>query len=161
MFQIKKTNTRAPIFFYLALGVFALLLISVQLTSSIYARYASGAPDADTARVARFSVDSTLTGFDTEFSFSLKPGETETVSFLIKNNSEVEIQYEAHLQRLSENLPIEISVISADGDPYIGIGATEQVTVAVSWKTGEEYQSPVYAGRTDLFRMSFTVEQKD
>lgn len=162
MVPMKKSNTPAPIFLYVALGLLCLLSITLYLTAGIYARYISGSPDdGEDARVAKFSVDSSLDGFSYNASVTVRPGQPQTLTIQIKNNSEVALEYFYEIVNQSNNLPLTFDMTSADGDTTIGIGQTETVIITVGWQEGDKFLSPDYAGKTDLLRFDFTVAQKD
>lgn len=158
---IKKSNTGAPIFFYIAIGLLFLLVITLNLVSGIYARYASSSPAGEGARVAKFSIESDLMGFQHNDSLRIKPGETHTSVIEVKNNSEVAVEYIFEVVNQTGNLPLQISITSSDGDQFIAIGATETITVSVSWGNSDADISPEYAGKADLLRWNFTVTQRD
>ena len=159
---MKKSNTPTPIFLYVALGLLCLLSITLYLTAGIYARYISGSPaGGENARVAKFSIDSSLDGFSYNAGVTVRPGQPHIIEIEIQNNSEVSLEYFWSFTNQSNNLPLTFSVSSADGDTSIGVGQTETVFITVGWQEGDAFLSPDYAGKTDLIRFDFTVAQKD
>ena len=159
---IKKSNTPTPIFLYVALGLLCLLSITLYLTAGIYARYISATPDdGESARVAKFSIDSDLDGFSYHVGVTVRPGQPETLILQIENNSEVSVEYFYSIVNQSNNLPLTFELVSADGDSTIGIGKTETIIITVGWQAGDAFLSPDYAGKVDLIRFDFTVAQID
>lgn len=91
-----------------ALVLLLLTMISIHLTSGLYARYTSTAEASDSARVAKFDVDCALVPVaDKEGAFTLS----------VTNNSEVAVKYSIEVQ-LPEDLSATIGAVTlepADG----------------------------------------------
>ena len=114
---MSKSNKKTPIVFYVGIVLACLTLISVYMTSGLYARYTTRATSSDSARVAKFRVTDTLTVTDskgdevnsfTMIEDSLIPGESTTYAFEVQNDSEVAVRFSVRGEASINNLPLDI-----------------------------------------------------
>ncbi|NCC00813.1 MAG: hypothetical protein EOM34_09055 [Clostridia bacterium] len=88
-----KNKNKVNIPLLLAGILFCLTLISSSLTSNLIAKYSTTASGSDSARVAKFDVDTTTNSQSDKI--ELVPGDSDssgTYKFTIKNNSEVVVK---------------------------------------------------------------------
>ncbi len=107
----KKKNVNIPM--RAALILLCLTLISIRLTGGLYARYTAMAGGDDSARVAKFDVQVSLSD-GIQLSNAQKSGE---YTITVTNNSEVAIEYTLVLS-FTEAVP---SGLSAELDGNIGL----------------------------------------
>ena len=103
----KKCNVNIPLL--LAGILFCLALISVNLTSNLYAKYSTSAAGSDGARVAKFDVRATVDDSQPA-TIALTAGDsapTGTYTFTITNNSEVVIKNRV----IVKNVPNQVKVV--------------------------------------------------
>lgn len=160
---MSKSNKKTPIVFYVGIVLACLTLISVYMTSGLYARYTTRATSSDSARVAKFRVTDTLTVTDskgdvvhsfTMFEDSLIPGESTTYTFAVQNDSEVAVRFsvrgEASINNLPLDIPDNVSVTLAPN-------TRETVQFVVSWPANED--DPAYGDMIELIEIFVTAEQ--
>ena len=85
-----KQNTKVNIPMCAALVLLLLTMISVHLTSGLYARYTSTASGSDSARVAKFHVDS---DHSEDVIVDCRSSDSGTYEITVENQSEVAIKY--------------------------------------------------------------------
>ncbi|MBQ8432674.1 MAG: hypothetical protein IJX28_07295 [Clostridia bacterium] len=157
---MKQSNKKSPVFFYIAIFLLiCLVLANSSLTKNLYARFRTGDSVQDSARVAKFDIREDFSGLSMHLNVSVRPGKPYTYTFHVENHSEVEVEYEVSVMRITANLPLVFEVTSEDGTPQIGIGQTETITLTVKWE--EANTSPEFAGMVDLIRLDLTVAQTD
>ena len=157
---MKQSNRKAPVFFYIALILLLLLfLANSSLAKNMYARYLSGDSVQDSARVAKFEIHETFAQSSMHLNVSVKPDHPYVYTFQVENRSEVAVEYEVNVIRITSNLPLVFETTSNGGDTVIGIGETETITLTVRWEPGNT--SPEYAGMVDLVRLDLFVSQTD
>ena len=87
----------------LALILFVLTMISIHLTSGLYARYATVATASDSARVAKFAVSGALDRGDVTLTYA--PDAAGAYNMTVTNESEVTVEYSVSIVFGDENLP--------------------------------------------------------
>ena len=105
----KKCNVNIPLL--LAGILFCLALISVNLTSNLYAKYSTSAAGSDSARVAKFDVRATVDGSQPA-TIALTAGDsapTGTYTFTIKNNSEVVIKNSVIVKKVPDHVQVTLN----------------------------------------------------
>lgn len=156
---MRQQNIKAPIAFRLGLILLCLLLVTVYMMSGIYARYSSTATASSSARVAKFEFGDNLSDQVTTLQTNaaeLHPGWTQKVSIQITNTGEVTLTCTVKIENLTNNLPIG----APSPQPVtVAAGNTETVTVNLGWSANDN--SVEYVGKTDVLRISVSVEQAD
>ena len=97
-----KNKNKVNIPLLLAGILFCLTLISISLTSNLIAKYSTTASGSDSARVAKFDVDTTNSQSN---NIELVPGNSDssgTYKFTIKNNSEVVVKNSVIVENVPE-----------------------------------------------------------
>lgn len=159
---MSKSNKKTPIVFYVGIVLACLTLISVYMTSGLYARYTTRATSSDSARVAKFRVTNTLTVIDskgdevnrfTMIEDSLIPGESTTYTFAVQNDSEVAVRFSVRGEASINNLPLEMSPVAITLAP----NKSGSVTFVVSWPANED--DPAYGDMIELIEIFVTAEQ--
>ena len=140
------------------------MLVTSYMMSDLYARYTVTAFASDSARVAKFTfTDADMATKVDSFTIetSVYPGQPVcTYSAQIENKSEVTIRYLIKLENLTGNLPINnnnIIIPYSSGD--IAPGDTAPFGFSILWPATEN--SPDYAGKMDIVRITVSVEQVD
>ncbi len=162
----KKSNNRAPLLspMHIALGLLCAVLISAYALSGLYARYISNASSGDSARVAKFSFTDDFDEKYVDFPASFAPGESQTNTIEITNNSEVAIKYVVTFENLTNNLPLESKVGNEafTSGVIAANGGTAIFSWTIQWPTDDSSKtSPDLAGKMDMIRIIVTVEQVD
>jgi hypothetical protein len=95
---MKQSNKKAPLVFYIGACLLVMVLFSVNMTSGLYARYATEATGSAGARVAKFDVASDK---KSEFSINLDfydpAKQTASIQFAVTSSSEVAVEYDVVL----------------------------------------------------------------
>lgn len=158
---MKELNKRTPLVFKIGVLLLCAMLITSYMMSDLYARYTVTAFAGDSARVAKF----TFTDADMQAQFqyitiesSVYPGQTVcNINASIENKSEVAIRYVVNFENLTGNLPINYPLpISFD---VIAPGGEVTVNYPITWSSTDN--SPDYAGKMDIIRITVSVEQVD
>lgn len=115
---MKKAKLNIPI--CAALVLLFLTMVSIHMTSGLYARYTTSDSAHDSARVAKFAVESVLT-----------PVENENGKFTltVTNNSEVAVQYKVEVEF---SAPMSVALNSGDAKELEG-DATSITFSDTSW----------------------------
>ena len=159
---MSKSNKKTPIVFYVGIVLACLTLISVYMTSGLYARYTTRATSSDSARVAKFRVTNTLTVTDskgdevnsfTMIEDSLIPGESTTYAFEVQNDSEVAVRFSVRGEVSINNLPLVMSPVTITLAP----NTSETAQFVVSWPANED--DPAYGDMIELIEIFVTAEQ--
>lgn len=128
--RMRKTNKKKlniPI--CVATVLLCLTMISITLTSSLYARYATASSGSDDARVASFNI-STVVDRSQQNTIKLTAADNSssgTYKFTIANNSEVAVKYSV----IVKNVPNQVKVV---------LNGTEKVSTgsdALTFEAGE------------------------
>lgn len=113
----KERSVKMNILMGIAMILLCVTLFSMCLVSNMYAKYTESIDNSDSARIAKFSI--TPGG---EFFENLKaeaiPGETQNVTLIIENKSEVAVEYTLTVTNVTRNLPLKFTLTPdpADGD---------------------------------------------
>lgn len=173
--RVSKLNKRPPIVFIVGVALACMTLLSVHMTSGLYARYVSQGSGADDARVAKFAITDTLTvqkadntaGNAFAVDDVLIPGASTTYTFEVTNNSEVAVSVEMVMQSplqdsdtLMGELPIKLRLV---GDPLVlGPGKSGTVKYEVYWDTSDpKYLDVSYGYKVDAIELAVVVKQID
>ncbi|MBQ4136540.1 MAG: hypothetical protein IJD67_00375 [Clostridia bacterium] len=92
---MKKSNkVKTPLVFRLSLVLLCAMFFTSHMMGGLYARYTTTATGSDSARVAKFDVNSnTTSAVDIELNFYDPSMLSDTVSFQVKSDSEVTVKY--------------------------------------------------------------------
>ena len=152
---MKKTNKKAPALFRARFLLLYLAIVSCVTIGSAFSNYASSTGGNSTVGVAKFSFSDNLSEQSLTKNFKLAPGQTETVPIIIENDGDVTLRCTVRVENLTDNLPIDDSVTYVD----IPIGQEKTLKVDIEWPADKNDYS--YMGKTDLIRISVSVEQLD
>ena len=169
---------------YTAAVLLCLVLASFWLMSNIYARYSSTASGSDSARVAIFGHDQSISLTNENGMTGLKPGDSRTYTVKVANYkgeivSEVALKYNLEIVTAG-NLPLKYT-ISKDGKEIgfyeetsddvkrtitnddmkfsAGTKNEENYAIQISWPSDKNDAS--YAGIPDDITLNINVEQID
>ena len=155
-----KKNTRPNWILRIAGVLLCLTLLSVHLTSGMFARYSATATGSDTARVANFQVTDTGT-FTKDLYLEYNPGMSNKYDIVIENRSEVAVKCTVTVERLSNHIPMKVTlsgditdVTFAPNDPV-----TKTVGLELNWPNTEN--DAVYSYEVDAIRVRVCAEQID
>lgn len=138
-----------------ALVLLMLTMISIHMTSGLYARYVSSASGEDSARVAKFDV-SVSDAYGQTVSVPIQPGEEAEKYFTVTNKSEVAVSLKFAVTSKYSNLPLQfLHEVSAAVAP----GETKNVPLLITWPAAESDDK--YIGMVDLLEISVQVVQVD
>ena len=165
MNRTNKAKLNIPI--CVACVLLCLTMISIHLSSGLYARYTTSASGADGSRVAIMSTG--VSGFDVPM-FDMSPGETAEIDFFITNAEggrvcEVTQAYEIKVDNVTDNIPFTWELYSGDEQvAYTGVmqanDATEvDYTLVVTWP--ESANDADLAFEVDMIRGSIDSAQVD
>ena len=92
---MKKSNkVKTPLVFRLSLVLLCAMLFTSHMMGGLYARYTTTATGSDSARVAKFNVNSnTTSAFDIDLNFYDPSMFSDEVSFNVSSDSEVTVKY--------------------------------------------------------------------
>ena len=145
-----KNKNKVNIPLFLAGILFCLTLISSSLTSNLIAKYSTTASGSDSARVARFDVNTSNNS--QPGTIELVPGDSDssgTYIFTIKNNSEVVVKNSVIVKGVPEQVKvgfnqIEKTQIGTDDLTFdageLDIGASVDCTLTFSALDGSATQ---------------------
>ena len=144
---MKKSNKKTPIVFYVGILLACLTLVSIHMTSGLYARYTTSASGQDSARVARFEVTTNVQTQARDLVLTdIKPGYKQTINLQVENQSEVSVRYAFKVESY-ENLPLVFSFDQGGtGELLLGQSQTALLTLTITWpedKTDVEYVSEI------------------
>lgn len=152
---------------WLYAAVAILLLVAVALfttTGSPLARYITTTSGGDSARVARFAVTTTGTLTETIPMVTMKPGDTNSYTVKVKNESEVSIACRIEVDNTYNNLPLSFKMLK-DGtqitEDTIPVGDTVErtYTLCITWHADNSDHQ--YAEKVDLLVIRLIAEQVD
>lgn len=155
---MRQQNIKAPIAFRLGLILLCLLLVTVYMMSGIYAKYSSTEQASSSARVAMFKFTDNLDTQSTTLlsdATNMHPGCQYPLTISIENKGEVTFTYMVKIENLTNNLPIEETSQSVT----VVARTTGTVNVTLGWP--QDQNGVEYVGKTDVLRISVSVEQKD
>ena len=132
--------------------LFCLTLISSSLTSNLIAKYSTTATGSDSARVAKFDVNTSTN--NQPGTIELVPGDSDsngTYTFKITNNSEVVVKNSVIVQGVPDNVQVKVGfnetqkTQTGPGDlafdvGELGIGANVDCTLTFSALDGSATQ---------------------
>ncbi|MBQ7407945.1 MAG: hypothetical protein IJW13_01545 [Clostridia bacterium] len=172
----KLNKTKRPIFLYVSLVLFILLLISMQFSSDLYGRYFSTANNADGARVASFEVgDGFKQSYSEQIFVTVQPKQQIRLEFTVQNKSEVAVNYSISAINTTNNLPIKFTVFKVNTSTneleefngQLSPAQTHLLALVVDWSVApgdpnyDYLTSPEHANKIDLVNLTVTVEQID
>ncbi len=106
--QEYRTKRNIPI--RVAALLFCLTLFSTYLVTGLFARYTTSVQSSDQARVAKFSIKGEGDLLRT-IAAELAPGEDTNVKLIIRNDSEVAVEYKIEVTRETSNLPLSFRMV--------------------------------------------------
>lgn len=157
-----------------------LTLFSGYFVTGLVARYTTTVQNRNQARVAKFSIDSSILDGEstlmTSVEADLVPGGSQTVKVVIDNDSEVAVEYALEVANVTKNLPLSFSIAKGAGAPEVhadtekatvtarqGPGShTDEYLLTISWPvTGENDRDPGRMGMVDYLAVTVTAVQID
>ena len=163
VFLMKQLNIKTP----LVLRVGVALLIAVTLSchglGGVLAKYVASAEGSDSAYVAGFEIDQSLTVrksngeeiSDLVVGDTLIPGQSTFYTFDVVNRSEVAVRFTVSGQSLLGELPLIMETVWADISP----NAVDRVTFAVTWD--DTNRNVDLGGLMDIISITVTAAQID
>lgn len=155
---MKKNNRHPNWILHLAGILFCLTLFSMHLTSGLYARYSATSSSDDGARVARFNIEQTGT-LTQLIELDVYPGFTYSYTLVLENNSEVAVAYTVTVERLTENLPLTVSLNDYTGTMDANTAEEKTCTLSIAWDVRDN--SATYSQDIDAIRVMVRAEQID
>lgn len=153
----------------LCLVLFSAYLLTVLISSSLLAKYASENDSNDSTTVAEFNLDvtlsdnATMTEFDASYEYNFKPGSKEAIDInLDGTKNEVLVKCTISFELLTI-LPLEIYY---DGVEVSTTGITTVIApgdvvnfddITISWN--KENNSYLYSGAVSLIKVNVLIEQ--
>lgn len=153
----------------LCLVLFSAYLLTVLISSSLLAKYASENDSNDSTTVAEFNLDvtlsdnATMTEFDASYEYNFKPGSKEVIDInLDGTKNEVLVKCTISFELLTI-LPLEIYY---DGVEVSTTGITTVIApgdvvnfddITISWN--KENNSYLYSGAVSLIKVNVLIEQ--
>ncbi len=118
---MKQSNKKAPLVFYIGACLLVMVLFSVNLTSGLYARYATEATGSAGARVAKFNVASETGGVELsiDLDFYDPAKQTDSIAFEVTSSSEVAVEYDVVLELPEDIISLinsGVLIIKMDGN---------------------------------------------
>lgn len=132
-----------------------LVILSIYPMSNLYARYTTTDDSSDSAVVARFNVTESFNA-ETNFPFSIKPGETIKRTIIVNNNSDVAIIVTVLMENVTDNLPLKYTCDPVEIAPHTN---NVEIVVQISWDINDA--SPEFAEMVDVVKLHLTAKQKD
>jgi len=174
---LHKNETKKNIPLRVAAVLLYLTLISTYLVSGLFARYAASGQVGDQARVAAFSIEGGG-DFYKSVQTNIIPGEPQTVSLVIYNNSEVSVEYSVEVTNVTNNLPLTFTMEEVDSSPEFtaesetGFTArqlpgshTDQYKLTITWPEPADDDAKARAlermGMVDYITVKVTATQID
>lgn len=169
----KRTIKRLPTFTYLAY----ILAATVVFTGVTFSGYISTTSGSNVARVAKFEITETIDSSGVYYvSADLYPGTYKDTKIIVKNTSEVVVDYMVSVANVSNALPLEFFVYEdenkdgewTEGENIVATPFTKTMepsdqstnyTLRVSWPAQEN--SAAYAGMKDIISITLDAVQKD
>ncbi len=117
----QKYRAKRNIPIRIAAVLFCLTLFSTYLVTGLFARYTTSVQSSDQARVAAFSIkgEGDLLG---TIAATLVPGEDTDVKLIIRNDSEVAVEYKIEVTNETKNLPLSFRMekkSTSDSTEYV------------------------------------------
>ncbi len=167
---MKKLNRKTPIVFYVGVMLLCLVMFSFNLTSGLYARYATEDMASDRARVAKFVFDVKKSGTSEFIDISniQKPGDNAVYDFIVSNGTmenccEVEQNYTVSVT-IQGSMPLsytiqknEESAVSADVSDTLPAGEPHFDTYRLTIEWPNEENDAVFANGTAVGEVILTI----
>ncbi len=176
---MEKRYIKANILMCTAAVLLCATLFSMHFVGGLYARYTTSASGSDSARVAAFSITQEGTIFN-NIEANVTPGETQSVTLTIKNNSEVAMEYTLTVTNVTGNItPLKFKLTPTEGAPSVttesyenGISInsagqipgehTDKYTLNIVWEPSEKEEDDLaLIGMVDYITVSVTAAQVD
>ena len=154
---MRKSNKRTPLFFYVGVLLLCVTMMSVHMSSGLYARYTSVASgDEASARVATFSYTGGSPQITSrELVVKVTPNVPIEYDFSFTNEGETAIRYTVSVENLSGNLPLLLEDITG----IVEINGNETDTYTIGWES-DKYDEE-FSHMVDIIRMTVRIEQVD
>lgn len=158
-----KPNRKVNIPMCAALILLCLVLVSSHLTSGLYARYTSSSTGSDSARVAKFEVETSGANENisvTADTDSSQNGTTYTIT--IENKSEVAVSYK--LTPVLGDSPAGVTATLDSNTGELAAGAapvTHTLTLSVDWAAFTQGQTGANVSKDISFTVNIHFEQID
>ncbi len=157
----------------IAAVLLCLTLFSTYLVTGLFARYTTSAQGGDHARVAKFSFEGSGELLQS-IEASLFPGESQTATLIIENNSEVAVEYTVAVTNVTNNLPLSLRMEKIEASSTVDINGTtftvqqipgnhiDMYTLYIDWEaTTDEDRDPDWMGKVDYIAVTVTAVQID
>lgn len=161
-----KTNRKVNIPMCAALILLCLVLVSSHLTSGLYARYTSSSTGSDSARVAKFEVETS--GADENISVTADNSGSNNGTYIItiENKSEVAVSYNVSYQLtpVLGDSPAGVSAALDSNTGELAAGAapvTHTLTLSVDWAAFTQGQTGANVSKDISFTVNIHFEQID
>ena len=157
-----KPNRKVNIPMCAALILLCLVLVSSHLTSGLYARYTSSSTGSDSARVAKFAVETS--GADENISVKTGTSDPDTTSYTItiENKSEVAVSYQLTPVLSGTPAGVTASLDSNTGELAAGAApVTHTLTLSVDWAAFTQDQTGANVSKDITFTVNIHFEQID
>ncbi len=173
----KKYNIKTSIFTFLITMLLLVTLFSMHLVANVYAKYRTTVNNSDEARVALFNITQEGTIFNT-IEASVAPNTPQSVELIIKNKSEVAVEYNLTITNTTSNIkplkyrlnaqgtsPVATTEIGENGE---SIFKTRQIPgeyidkylLEIYWETSENQEDDLaYMGMVDYITIAVAVIQ--
>lgn len=153
-----KKSTRPNWILRVAGVLFCLTLLSTHLTSGLYARYSTTWSGSASARVAKFEVTDTGT-FTQDLYLEYNPGANNNYTIVVENRSEVTVKCSVEVKRLSNNIPVDMTVTGSITDVTFAPNDTtgKSMDLTLNWPSSKN--DAAYSYEVDAFRVTVTAEQ--
>ncbi len=174
----RKRKVKVNIFMCTAAALLCATLFSMHLVGGLYAKYATGTRDSDSARVAAFSIEQEGTIFDT-IEADVAPGTTQSAELTITNKSEVAMEYTLTVTNTTGNItPLKFKLRADGATPSVatesyenGISInsacqipgdhTDKYFLDIVWEPGDNEEDLEFIGMVDYITVSVTAAQID
>ncbi len=157
----------------IAAVLLCLTLFSTYLVTGLFARYTTSAQGSDHARVAKFSIQGSG-ALSRSIEASLFPGESQTATLIIENNSEVAVEYTVAVTNVTNNLPLSFRMVKEGASPTVDTNGTtftarqipgshtDKYTLYIDWKADNDgNRDPDWMGKVDYITVTLTAVQID
>lgn len=111
----KEHSVKINILMYIAMILICVTLFSICLVSNMYAKYTESIDNSDGARIAKFSITPGGELFENLKAEAI-PGETQNVTLIIENKSEVAVEYTLTVTNVTRNLPLKFTLTPDPAD---------------------------------------------
>ena len=159
-----KRNTKLNIPMCVACVLLCLTLVSIHLTSGLYARYTSADAGVDSGRIAKFDIKHGRYKLSEELVLALAPG-THVTEIEVYNKSEVTVDYTITIENVTGNIPLQFQVddgVASSGlftrEHTIPMDSVYKYELKIIWPAEDAL---AYMGMVDLLRITVNTVQKD